>query len=253
MRWPEWSPRSGCSCGPSPARPDFPVADRNTFADRDLLAAAKGLYVIRDFTPGKSKHGYVITLGSSSTVNLVSVLPRLQEAGINVKVIAVISEELFDRQSEEYRRSVLPPEALYDLMIVSTGTRRMWPIRDVGPLTDAYSLTADWNNQWLTGGLEPRRPSMNPAATASSSGATSRAGANRFTTPGRGGAAAGAAGSDSASRSKARSRALWKRAAGSFSRQWPTIRRRAGGISPVSSSGGSSRRIAVIDSAGVAR
>ena len=40
-------------------------------------------------------------------------------------------------------------------MIVSTGTRRMWPIRDVGPLTDAYSLTADWNNRWLTGGLEP--------------------------------------------------------------------------------------------------
>ena len=37
---------------------------------------------------------------------------------------------------------------------VSTGTRRVWPIRDVGPLTDAYSLTSDWDNQWLTGGLE---------------------------------------------------------------------------------------------------
>jgi hypothetical protein len=22
-------------------------------------------------------------------------------------------------------------------------------------LTDAYSLTSDWDNQWLTGGLEP--------------------------------------------------------------------------------------------------
>ena len=32
------------------ARPDFPVADRNTFADSDIKAAAKGLYVIRDFT-----------------------------------------------------------------------------------------------------------------------------------------------------------------------------------------------------------
>jgi hypothetical protein len=50
---------------------------------------------------------------------------------------------------------VLPPEAYYDVMIVSTGTRRMWPIRNVGPLTDAYSLTSDWDNQWLTGGLEP--------------------------------------------------------------------------------------------------
>src|SRR5271157_1761079 len=32
--------------------------------------------------------------------------------------------------------------------------RRGWPIRDLGPLTDDYSLTSDWNNQWLTGGLE---------------------------------------------------------------------------------------------------
>jgi transketolase len=31
----------------------------------------------------------------------------------------------------------------------------MSPIRDVGPLTDGYSPTSDWDNQWLTGGLEP--------------------------------------------------------------------------------------------------
>jgi transketolase len=137
------------------ARPDFPVADRSKFADTDLRAAAKGLYVIRDFAPGQPRHGYVITQGSSSTVNLVSQLPRLEQAGVNVKVIAAISEELFDRQPEAYRQSVLPPEAYYDAMVVSTGTRRMWPIRDLGPLTDSYSLTSDWDNQWLTGGLEP--------------------------------------------------------------------------------------------------
>ncbi len=136
------------------ARPDFPVADRTTFADKDLLAAAKGFYVIRDFKTGP-RHGYVITQGSSSTVNLVSVLPRLEAAGVNVRVIAAISEELFDRQPESYRNAVLPREAYYDLMVVSTGTRRMWPLRDVGPLTDEYSMTSDWDNQWLTSGLEP--------------------------------------------------------------------------------------------------
>jgi transketolase len=137
------------------ARPDFPVADRATFADTDLKAAAKGFYVIRDFAPGLPRHGYIVTQGSSSTVNLVSILPRLEQAGINVKVVAAISEELFERQPEAYRNSVLPPEARYDLMVVSTGTRRVWPLRDPGPLTDAYSLTSDWDNQWLTGGLEP--------------------------------------------------------------------------------------------------
>jgi transketolase len=95
-----------------------------------------------------------VAQGSSSTFNLVSVLPRLEAAGLNVKVIAAISEELFDRQPESYRNAVLPPEARQDLMFVMSGTRRMWPLRNVGSLTDEYSLTADWDNHWLTGGLE---------------------------------------------------------------------------------------------------
>jgi transketolase len=136
------------------ARPDFKVADRSRFADSDLKAAAKGFYVIRDFAPGP-RHGYVLAQGSSSTFNTVSVLERLEQAGVNVKVVAAISEDLFDHQPEAYRNSVLPPEARYDLMVVGTGTRRMWPLKDVGPLTDEYSLTSDWDNQWLTGGLEP--------------------------------------------------------------------------------------------------
>jgi transketolase len=137
------------------ARPDFPVADRSKFADTDLKAAAKGFYVIRDFTPDKPKHGYVISQGSSSTFNVVNQIPKLEEAGFNVKIIAAISEDLFDRQPEVYRNSVLPPEAYYDLMVVSTGTRRVWPVKNVGPLTDEYSMTSDWDNQWLTGGIEP--------------------------------------------------------------------------------------------------
>jgi len=136
------------------ARPDFPVADRSQFADTDLRAAAKGLYVIRDFAPNQPRHGYVISQGSSSTVNLVKVLPKLEAAGINVKVIAAISEELFDRQPQTYRDSVLPAGARYDLMVVSTGTRRMWPLRNLGPLTDEYSLTSDFDNGWRSGGLE---------------------------------------------------------------------------------------------------
>ncbi|HKF53130.1 MAG TPA: hypothetical protein VKB26_12525, partial [Candidatus Acidoferrales bacterium] len=136
------------------ARPDFAVVDRNHFADSDLTAAAKGFYVIRDFVPGRPRHGYVIVQGASATMNVVKELPHLDERGINVKIISAVSEELFDRQPESYRRLVLPQEALYDLMVVSTGTRRVWPLRNVGPLTDEYSLTSDWDNQWLSGGLE---------------------------------------------------------------------------------------------------
>ena len=136
------------------ARPDFPVADRSGFADTDLKAAAKGFYLIRDFDPDKPRHGTVLVQGSSSTVNLVSVLPKLEEEGVNVRVVAAISEELFTRQSQQYQDSVLSASDKYDMMVVTTGTRRMWPAQNVGPLTDEYSLTSDWDNQWLTGGTE---------------------------------------------------------------------------------------------------
>ncbi|MDA1280438.1 MAG: hypothetical protein O3B95_10455 [Chloroflexi bacterium] len=136
------------------ARPDFAVADRSKFADTDLRAAAKGFYLIRDYDPGKPKHGVVVSQGSSSTVNLVKVLPKLEAAGVNVKVVAAISEELFDRQPESYRDSVLSDAEKFDLMVVTTGTRRVWPLAGVGPLTDKYSLTSDWDNQWLSGGTE---------------------------------------------------------------------------------------------------
>lgn len=157
------------------ARPDFPVADRAKFADTDLKAAAKGFYVIRDFTPGQPRHGYVVVQGSSSTVNLLNQIPKLEQAGINVKIVSAISEDLFDRQSEAYRHSVLPPSAASDLMIISTSTRRVWPVRDVGPLTDEYSMTPDWEHQWLTGGMEP-----DVIAEAHLDGASIFAGVQRF-------------------------------------------------------------------------
>jgi transketolase len=135
------------------ARPDSPVADRSRFADSDPNAAAKGFYLIRDFGPG-ARHGTVIAQGASSTVNLVKTIARLEQAGINVRIVSAVSEELFERQPRAYRDMVLPDAALLDAMVISTGTRRVWPVRNLGPLTDEYSLTSDWDNQWLTGGLE---------------------------------------------------------------------------------------------------
>ncbi len=96
----------------------------------------------------------MVCQGAFATFNIVKVLPKLAQAGVNVKVISAVSEELFDRQSEAYRRSVLPPGAKQDMMFVMGGTRRFWPLRNVGAQADDYSLTSDWDNQWLTGGLE---------------------------------------------------------------------------------------------------
>ena len=137
------------------ARPDFFVADRSTFADADLMAASKGLYRIRDYDDLKSRHGTVFVQGASSTMNLVKVIPRLEDAGINVRIVSVVSTELFGFQSEEYQQTILPPWSRYDCMVVSTMTKRIPPIPNLGPLTEDYSLYADFDDRWRSGGLEP--------------------------------------------------------------------------------------------------
>ena len=136
------------------ARPDFPVIDRAKLADSDIKAAAKGFYILKDFDPSKPKEGYIVVQGSSCTSNLVAQMDAIKEAGHNVRIIAAVSEELFNRQSKQYRDEVLPESAKYNMMIVSTGTKRMWPVTGVGPLTEEYSLVSDHDDVWLSGGSE---------------------------------------------------------------------------------------------------
>ena len=136
------------------ARPDFPVIDRAKLADSDIKAAAKGFYILKDFEPSKPKEGYIVVQGSSCTSNLVAQMDAIKEAGHNVRIIAAVSEELFNRQPKQYRDEVLPESAKYNMMIVSTGTKRMWPVTGVGPLTEEYSLVSDHDDVWLSGGSE---------------------------------------------------------------------------------------------------
>ena len=137
------------------ARPDFVVADRSTFADTDLQAAAKGLYLIRDYDPAAPPMGTVFVQGSSSTKNLVNVIPRLEDSGINVRIVSVISTELFAFQSDTYQERLLPDASRYDCMVVSTMTKRVPPIPNLGALTEEYSLYADFDDRWRSGGTEP--------------------------------------------------------------------------------------------------
>ncbi|MDH3270515.1 MAG: hypothetical protein OEN56_04240 [Gemmatimonadota bacterium] len=136
------------------ARPDAPVADRDSFADTDLKAAAKGIYLIRDFTAGQPAQGTVWVQGSSATVNLVNLLDRLDRNGLNVRVASVISPELFADQPADYRAHVYPESARFDSMVVSTMTKRVPPLPDLGPLTEEFSLYADQEDRWLSGGTE---------------------------------------------------------------------------------------------------
>ena len=99
--------------------------------------------------------GTVFVQGSSSTMNLVKALPRLKEAGINVRIVSVISTELFAFQPKVYRDQILPAESRFDCMVVSTMTKRVPPIPNLGPLTEEYSMYADFDDRWRSGCLDP--------------------------------------------------------------------------------------------------
>ena len=137
------------------ARPDIKVADRSQFADTDLMAAAKGMYLIREFSPDQEPAGTVFVQGSSSTFNLVQIIPRLEAAELNVRIVSVISEELFRLQSEAYQDSIVPDSARLDSMFITTMTKRVSPVSNLGPLAQVYALSSDWDDRWRTGGSEP--------------------------------------------------------------------------------------------------
>jgi hypothetical protein len=71
-----------------------------------------------------------------------------------VRIAAVISPELFAYQPPDYRNHIYFDASRYDSMVVSTMTKRVPPLPDLGPLTEEYSLYADHDDRWRTGGTE---------------------------------------------------------------------------------------------------
>jgi transketolase len=88
------------------SRQALPTLDRSKYAPAS--GVANGAYVLAgdpDETPE------VILIASGSEVSLaISAYEQLVDEGVKARVVSMPSWELFDRQSEEYRDSVLPPD-----------------------------------------------------------------------------------------------------------------------------------------------
>jgi transketolase len=88
------------------SRQALPTLDRSKYAPASGLA--KGAYVLAgdpDETPD------VILIATGSEVALaIAAYEQLVDEGIKARVVSMPSWELFDRQTDEYRDSVLPPE-----------------------------------------------------------------------------------------------------------------------------------------------
>lgn len=89
------------------SRQPLPTFDRSKYASAS--GTAKGAYVLADCdgTPD------VILIGTGSEVQLcVGAYETLKGEGVKARVVSMPSWDLFERQDEAYRNSVLPPDVL---------------------------------------------------------------------------------------------------------------------------------------------
>jgi transketolase len=95
------------------SRQALPTLDRSVYAPAS--GVAKGAYVLAG-DPNETPE--VILMASGSEVSLaVSAYEQLAGDGIKARVVSMPSWELFDRQSQEYRDSVLPPDVTARVVI----------------------------------------------------------------------------------------------------------------------------------------
>ncbi len=133
-------------------RPAIELPDREALGMPSHFAAARGAYVLRPFHPGSAPMGTVVVQGTTSTANLVKALPDLEARGLNVKIVAAISPQLFRMQPDAYRDTVVAPADRLDAMAITNRTFKLMRDWVDGPLAAEYSMAADWDNRWRTGG-----------------------------------------------------------------------------------------------------
>ena len=133
-------------------RPPVEIPDREALGIPSHLAAARGAYVLRDYQPGLPRGGTVFLRGTMPTRNVVNLLPELSARGINVRIVAAISPQLFARQPAAYRQSVIGPAGGLDAMVITNGAFKLMREWADGPLAREYSLSSDWDDRWRTGG-----------------------------------------------------------------------------------------------------
>jgi transketolase len=133
-------------------RPAIEIPARAALGMPSHFEAARGLYVLRDYRASQPRGGTVYVQGTLSTANLVAILPELDRAGLNVKVVAVVSPQLFRLQDRAYQDTVASTADRWDAMCVTNRSLRLMGEWLTHPLVREYSLASDWDDRWRTGG-----------------------------------------------------------------------------------------------------
>ena len=108
-------------------RQNVPTLDRTKYASAS--GVEKGAYILADAPDGKPD---ILLLATGSEVSLcVQAYEQLKTEGVKARVVSMPSWELFEKQSPEYRASVLPDNVTARVSVEQASTLG-WD-RYVGP------------------------------------------------------------------------------------------------------------------------
>ncbi|HZU02261.1 MAG TPA: transketolase [Ktedonobacteraceae bacterium] len=100
------------------SRQALPIVDRSIYAP--ATGVAQGAYILAEADGGKPE---VLLLATGSEVALcLQAHEQLQKEGIKARVVSMPSWELFERQSQDYRDSVLPPDVTARVAVEQAST-----------------------------------------------------------------------------------------------------------------------------------
>lgn len=100
------------------SRQNLPTFDRDRYASASSVA--RGAYVLVDAPSGRPD---VILIGTGSEVQLcIAAYEQLNAEGIQARVVSMPSWELFEKQDQSYRDSVLPPEVTARVSVEQAST-----------------------------------------------------------------------------------------------------------------------------------
>ncbi len=89
------------------SRQALPTFDRSRYASAE--GVQKGAYVLADAPDGQTPQVLLLATGSEVSI-CVDVYEKLKSEGIAARVVSMPSWDIFERQDEAYRDSVLPPD-----------------------------------------------------------------------------------------------------------------------------------------------
>src|SRR6185437_5598535 len=121
------------------SRQNVPTLDRSQYASADGLR--KGAYVLKD-CEGEPQ---LILIGTGAEVGLcVQAAEKLNGEGVRTRVVSMPSWELFAKQDQAYRDSVLPPN-VHARLAVEAGSPQGWErwVGQRGEMLKRYGFTME--------------------------------------------------------------------------------------------------------------